>query len=125
MGNNKLTIRVSWWMQVIMLIFALPCTALSIFMLVSIVRGSTNLFFVFVLFGAFAYFGWANALSTIQITDKDVTVSVFYGRFRIFWNEVETIAMNNPFIGLIGNEKRVVVSLAFAGKNKERMLEFF
>jgi len=93
-------------------------------MLVAIVRGSSNLLIVFLLFGAFAYFGWANALSKIEITNNDVTVSVFYGRFRIAWDEVRSIVINSPFIGLIGNEKRVVLSLAFAGKYKEKMIEF-
>ena len=123
MNDNNLTIRVSWWMQIIQLVFALPCTALAIFMLVSIFQGSTNLAIAFVIFSVLAYFGWANALSTIKINDQAVTVSVFYGRFRIAWDEVRTIALKSPFIALIGNEKRVVLSLAFAGKNKERMLE--
>ncbi len=121
----KLIIRVSWWMQLIQIIFALPFTLVSIYMLYSIIRGSTGLLFVCILFGCFAYFGWANALSTIQITDENVTVSVFYGRFRIIWDEVENIAMNNPFVALMGNNKRVVISLAFAGKNREKVLELF
>ena len=72
-----------------------------------------------------AYLGWANALSTIQITDESVTVTVFYGRFRILWNEVEKIVLSSPLIALIGNSKRVVLSLAFAGKSGSKMLEFF
>jgi len=67
----------------------------------------------------------ANALSTIQITEKSVLVTVFYGRFRVDWDEVELIILNSPFIALIGHGKRVVLSLAFAGKNEEKMLDFF
>jgi len=52
-------------------------------------------------------------------------VNVFYGRFRIQWSEVIKIVLNAPFIALLGNEKRIVLSLAFAGKNSEKMLEFF
>jgi len=69
--------------------------------------------------------GWANALSTIQITDESVTVTVFYGRFRINWNEVGKMVLNAPYIALLGNEKRVMPSLAFAGRNSRKMLEFF
>lgn len=120
----KLTLRVVWWMQIIQILFALPCTILSVFTLISIFRGEESVL-VFFLFASFAYLCWANALSTIQITDESVTVTVFYGRFRIYWNEVEKIVLNSPLIALIGNEKRVVLSLAFAGRNGKRLLEHF
>jgi hypothetical protein len=50
---------------------------------------------------------------------------VFYGRFRINWSEVERIVLNAPFIALMGNDKRIVLSLAFAGRNSDKLLEFF
>ncbi len=120
----KLTLRVVWWMQIFQILFALPFTILSISTLFSFFKGEESLF-MFFLFALFAYLGWANALSTIQITDESVTVTVFYGRFRILWNEVEKIVLNSPLIALMGNDKRVVLSLAFAGKSGNKMLEFF
>ncbi len=115
-------------MQIFQILFALPFTALSIFTIVSFFKGEQSLLtslFTFFLFVFMAYLGWANALSTIQITDESVTVTVFYGRFRILWNEVEKIVLSSPLIALIGNSKRVVLSLAFAGKSGSKMLEFF
>jgi hypothetical protein len=121
----KLTLRVVWWMQLMQILFALPFTVGSIFFLMAVVQGSMDSLFPSLLFGLFAFLGWANALSTIQITEKSVTVTVFYGRFRIFWDEVEKIAQSEPFIALIGNGKNVTLSLIFAGKDRVKMLEFF
>ena len=120
----KLTLRVSWWMQVFQILFALPFTVGSFFMLISVFKGSVDTLIAFFLFAFFAYLGWANAFSTIQITDENVTVTVFYGRFRIRWDEVEKIIQNTAFIALLGNDKRVVLSLAFAGKNSDKVIQF-
>jgi hypothetical protein len=119
----KLTLRVVWWMQIFQILLAIPCTIFAIASLkyFSCVE-ATLLFF---LFACIAYMCWANALSTIQITDESVTVTVFYGRFRIYWNEVEKIILSRPLIALIGNGKRVVLSLAFAGRNGTKMLVYF
>ncbi len=121
----KLTLRVAWWMQIILFLFALPCTAGAVFGLIKIIQGTADLLFGVLMFGGVAYLSWANALSTIQITEKSITVTVFYGRFRIGWDEVENIVRNNPYIALIGNGKRVVLSLAFAGNSTDKMLEYF
>jgi hypothetical protein len=124
----KLTIKVTWWMQIFQILFALPFTIGCIFVLVAVIKGSIvnmGTLFVFLLLASFAYLGWANAFSTIQITEKHVTVTVFYGRFRINWDEVENIVMNDPLIALMGNGKRLVLSLAFAGKSRAKILEFF
>jgi hypothetical protein len=121
----KLTLRVVWWMQFILLFFALPCTIGAVLALIKIIQSSADLLVGFLLLGFFAYLGWANALSTIQITEKRVTITVFYGRFRIGWDEVEHIVMNNPFIALMGNGKRVVLSLAFARKSRSKEIEYF
>jgi hypothetical protein len=124
-NSFNLTVRVSWWMQIIQIIFALLFMVGSIFFLITIINGSLASLIAFLFFAFFAYFGWANAFSTIQITDEDVTVNVFYGRFRINWDEVDEIVLNTPYIALIGNGKRIVLSLAFAGGNSDKMLEFF
>jgi hypothetical protein len=121
----KLTLRVVWWMQIFQMLFALPCTAASFFNLMSTFNGAGGSIIASLFFAFLAYMGWANALSTIQITDKSVTVTVFYGRFRIKWSEVEEIVLNSPLIALIGNDKRVVLSLAFAGRSGQKMLEYF
>ena len=119
----KLTLRVAWGMRIMQILFALPFTFFSIRLLTTV--NSFESIYLFLLFASFAYLGWANALSTIQITDESVTVTVFYGRFRIYWNEVEKIVLSRPLIALIGNDKRVVLSLAFAGKNGKKLLEYF
>jgi hypothetical protein len=122
-NHFKLTLRVVWWMQVLQILFAFTFTILAIASLRSL--NSSESLLTFFLFACFAYLCWANALSTIQITDESVTVTVFYGRFRISWNEIEKIVLNRPLIALIGNDKRVVLSLAFAGKNGQKMLDYF
>jgi hypothetical protein len=120
----KLTLRVVWWMQVIQILFALPCTILAVKSLTSSFDGGRSIL-LFFFFSGLAYLGWANALSTIQITNESATVTVFYGRFRIYWDEVEKIVLSKPLIALVGNDKRVVLSLAFAGRNGRKMLEYF
>ena len=121
----QLNLRVALWMQVVQIIFALPFTVFAILLIPSFFKTPLASLFLFVICVSLAYLGWANALSTIQITNESVTVNVFYGRFRIQWSEVIKIVLNAPFIALLGNEKRIVLSLAFAGKNSEKMLEFF
>jgi len=121
----NLTLRVTWWMQIIQILFAIPFTIGAIYSLVLISRGTSICLVAFFICVFLAYLGFANAFSTIKITDESVVVTVFYGRFCIGWKEVNTIAQNNPFIALIGNDKRVVISLAFAGKDSNKMLEFF
>lgn len=121
----QLNLRVALWMQVVQIIFALPFTVFAILLIPSFFKTPLTSLFLFVICVSLAYLGWANALSTIQITNESVTVNVFYGRFRIQWSEVIKIVLNAPFIALLGNEKRIVLSLAFAGKNSEKMLEFF
>jgi hypothetical protein len=115
----KLTIRAAWWVQCFQIIFALPFTIGAVIIFISIFKGSMQswpLFFVCVFL---AYLGWANAFSMIQITDENVTVTVFYGRFRIHWSEVNTIVLNSPLVALIGNGKRVVLSLMLMSKESE------
>ncbi len=121
----KLTLRVVWWMQIFQILFALLFTASSIFFLRIIFKGSLISVFVFLLFAFFAYLGWANALSTIQITNENVTVTVFYGRFRINWSEVQKVIRQGPLIALTGNEKRVVLAMQYMDKNKNKMVEYF
>jgi hypothetical protein len=124
----KLTLRVSLWTQIVMFLFALPFMAGIFLVLQKAIKDSlslSNILLSLLILVCFAYLGLANALSTIQITENNVTVNVFYGRFRIGWDEVDKIGINGPLIALMGHGKRVVLSLAFAGKSKGKMLEFF
>ena len=73
----KLTIRVAWWMQLVLIPFSLSCMVVAIFSLPALIKGSIDGLFVFVICLGLAYMGFANALSTIQITEKSVTVTVF------------------------------------------------
>ena len=121
----KLTIRAAWWVQFFQIIFALPFTIGSVIISISIFKGSMQSLPLFFLCVFLAYLGWANAFSTIQITDENVTVTVFYGRFRIHWSEVNKIVLNSPLVALIGNGKRVVLSLMLMSKESEELLKFF
>ncbi len=121
----KLTLRVVWWVLIFQILFALPFTIGSIFILLAIVQGSVKSIIVFILFGFLAFLGWANALSTIQITEKSVTVTVFHGRYRINWDEVQKIIRQGSLIALIGNDKRVVLALQLMDKNKNKVFEYF
>jgi hypothetical protein len=121
----KLTLYVTWWMQIIQIIFALPFTIAAVFFLMASIRGSGQYWFLIIICILFAYMGWANAFSTIQITEESVTVNVLYGRFRILWSEVNRIVINAPLLALMGTDKRIVLSLAFAGMKSEELLRFF
>jgi hypothetical protein len=120
----NLTLRVVWWMQFVQFVFAFIFVMASISTLPSVFKGETSIFTIFG-FVFFIYLGCANALSTIKITDESVTVTVFYGRFRICWNEVEKILWNGSLIALIGNDKRIVLSMEYAGRNAPKMMEYF
>ncbi len=118
------TLRVAWWMQALQIIFALPFTAGSLILFTSLLKGSLESLPWLAGFILLAYLGWANALSTIHVTSEDVTVTVFYGRFRINWNEVNKIEQYGAMVGLLGNEKRVVLSFAYGGQKAKEILEF-
>lgn len=122
----RLTIRVTRGMQLVQILFALPFTVLSVIIVIFMAKFGVDVggLFAFLICAGFAYLGWANALSTIQIDEQSVSVTVFYGRFRIGWDEVETMRIRSPFIALAGNGKRLVLSLAFAGKNRQQMLDY-
>ncbi len=122
---SRLTIRVAWWMQIVLAAVTVSLAVGAVYALISVFEGSIGNLFLLMVLVALAYIFGANALSTIQITDESVTVNVFYGRFRIYWAEIIKIMVNSPLMALIGNDKRVVLSLDFAGRNAGRMLEIF
>ena len=120
----NLTLRVIWWMQVTQVFFALLCAIGAYFSIGLILRGVYGFSIIFILLVIFVYIGLANAFSTIKITNERVTVTVFYGRFRIYWDEVTKVIFKPHLIALVGNDKRVVLSLAFAGKQRKKMLDY-
>jgi hypothetical protein len=61
------------------------------------------------------------ASSYIKINSEYVLVNVFYGTFKIYWSEVRTIRISGIFIGFMGDDKRVIISLGF-GDRKTREL---
>ena len=83
-------------------------------------KGSWVLFFFLLGFLLFVL-----TRSSIFIDEKKVLVTVPYGHFRIGWDEVTTIKTCGPYISLESDQKRVVLSLAFAGKNANAMIAFF
>src|SRR5215510_6074267 len=123
----KLTVRVVWWMMGFQILFALLCTIGFLYILFDFVQnqGSARILVYSLGLGFLAFLGWSNAFSTIQITEKSVTVSVFHGRYRINWEEVQKIIHRGSLIALIGNDKRVVLALDAMDKNGNKMLEYF
>ncbi len=121
----KLTVSLPWWMQLFLIV---PFTVFSIFTLIVALQGSQgseNALCGFLFFaGPFTILGWTTALSNIQLTEENVTVSKFSGRFRIAWDEVERISLNGHHIALIGNNKRLVLSLEPINTNVTKMVEF-
>ena len=123
----KLTVRVVWWMMGFQILFALLCTMGALYILLDIVQsqGSARIIVYFLGLGFLAFLGWSNAFSTIQVTEKSVTVTVFHGRYRITWDEVQKVIHRGSLIALIGNDKRVVLALEAMDKNGNKMLEYF
>ncbi len=122
----KITVRVVWWMLLFQALFGLVFTIASVFALRVIFQGSISFLIVLVPCGFFAFFGWSNVFSTIQVTDKSVTVSVFHGRYRINWDEVQKIIRQGHIIALLGNDKRVVLALQLMNvKNGQKLTEYF
>jgi hypothetical protein len=66
---------------------------------------------------------WRLAGSYIEANTELVRVNVPYGTFAIRWPEITTIIVNGPLIAFTGNDKRVVVSLAFAGAHTNEFIE--
>lgn len=123
----KLTIRNSRIEMLFEIIWALCFTTGLGFVLFSVWRGTLGPAWLVgaTFFGLLAYLGWAMAFSTIQITEQTITVTVFYGRFRIYWDEVEKIILYGPYLALTGNGKRVVLSLQQVSPGREKLLEYF
>ena len=122
----KLTVRVVWWMMIFQMLFALPFTIGSIFVLLAVVQGSAKSIPILIVLVFLAFLGWANALSTIQVTDRSVSVTVFHGSYRIAWDEVQKIIRRDYLIALVGNDKRVVLALQLMSKNRrDKLLEYF
>jgi len=63
------------------------------------------------------------ASSYIKVNDEYVAVSVPYGTFKIYWSEITKIQMSGLFIGFFGDNKRVIISLAFANKRSKELLK--
>jgi len=121
--NESFTLRIGiiWWVQVILFV---P-TIIDVFALIAVFQGEEGAVFAFALFTFLAILGLANIFANILVTDTDVTVSVFYGSFRIRWHEVQKITFSNPFIALEGHEKRVVLATGNLDNNKHKMLTYF
>jgi hypothetical protein len=66
---------------------------------------------------------WKLATSYIEANREYIRVNVFYGTFAIRWTEVTTIITQGAFIAFVGYDKRVVVSLAFAGAGTQKFLK--
>jgi hypothetical protein len=120
----KLTLRVAWWMQIVQMLFALPCTVGFAYTLFLIFQHSSVSIILCLVLLFLAYIGWVNALSNIRITDESVTVTVVTGRYRIRWEEVTRIVLNHPLVALAGKDKWLVISLVFAGRNKKELLAY-
>lgn len=119
----RLIVRVSLWMQIFQILFAILSGIGAISSLQLIIEGQTGFLVIFLVLVLMSYVSLANALSIIELTDDDISVVVFYGRFRILWEEINRIAMRGPYIARIGSGKRLVLSLAFANSTREALLD--
>jgi hypothetical protein len=117
----RLTVSVAGWMK---FFFTVPPALLALLATLGALQGSSDALAVAIFFACLCLLGWILTGSNIQVTEESVTVTVFYGRFRIHWNEVERICVNSPLIAFVGRDKRVVISLQQAGSEKRRLLEY-
>ena len=62
------------------------------------------------------------ASSYIKINSDYVLVNVPYGTFKIKWIEVRQIKVSSPLIGFFGDDKRVIISLAFGNRKAGELL---
>lgn len=103
-----------WQMKTICFSMGIFLALLSIVFLLNIIKGYREYWPGAMLFSIFAYACFGNGLYRVVITDQSVTLTDFYGRFRILWDEVEKVMINPTFIALIGRDKRVVFSPAYS-----------
>lgn len=66
---------------------------------------------------------WSLASSYIEANPEFIAVKVPYGLFKIYWAEVTKIVTDGTLIAFIGSDKRVVISLAFAGARTRELIQ--
>ena len=76
---------------------------------------------IFTLF--FASGIWLSSTS-IEITADDIVVTTPHGRYGIKWQEVRSIETDGDVVAFNGENKRLVLSFAFASVKAKDMLEF-
>jgi hypothetical protein len=117
----RLTVSVAGWAKFFLTV---PAFLLALPATLGALQGSGEALVIAILFACLGLFGWILTSSAIRVTEESVTVTVFYGHFRIRWDEVERICVNGPLIAFTGSDKRVVVSLKQAGRERHRLLDY-
>jgi hypothetical protein len=116
-----LKIKVVWWMQLMLI----APSVLFVFPLIAFFQRAEGVICVLPIVGLFAVLGLINIFANVVVTENDVTVNVFYGRFRIRWDEVQKIIARDGMFALLGNDKRVVLSIQYMDANRHQMFEYF
>lgn len=79
-----------------------------------------------IILGIFILFGCLLLLlsrSKIEADAERVVIHTPNGRYGMDWQEVEIIRFNGPNLALEGNDKRLVISLSYAGRSSKKFLE--
>jgi hypothetical protein len=78
--------------------------------------------------GGFAGLNLVMAIASrgsIRLSHEDIMIHGIFGRYRIRWDEVQTIEITHDYsmIAFLNPHKRLVLALKYAGSNKAEVLE--
>jgi hypothetical protein len=118
--QNSIKVRVNIFTRIL---FSTGFVATGIAFLGLIRKPSLESAITTVIFGLIGWGLWSLASSYIEANPEFIAVKVPYGLFKIYWAEVTKILTNGMLIAFIGNDKHVVISLAFAGARTGELIE--
>ncbi len=119
-NENSIIVRVHWLTRVLFSVglLVMAFTFFSLLMRPTIQLGEELFIELFVDFGLFKL-----ASSYIEANEEYILVNVFYGTYKIKWVDVRNIKTNGSMIAFIGDDNRVVISLSFAGRRKNELID--
>ncbi len=74
-------------------------------------KPSLDLAFFFLFAGFICWLLWGLFGASIEANSEFIRVKAINGRYKIFWQEVTVIRTDGSFMGFIGNDRRLVISL--------------
>lgn len=114
-------VQVHWLVQSVFAVIALP---LSVGVISLLSRPSLNTIAIALALAASVWFLWALARATVEVDSETITVKVPYGWFQMRWLDIRRIVTNGVLFSFQGNAKQLSVSMAMAGKNRQRFYDF-